>query len=94
MSELPMFPKPGAGKITLTPAQRKKKREQLFHEQHGRCYFCGKRMTLEPFLMNSATLEHLVPEKMGQKKNDADSNLACSCLACNVRKGSRRDFNG
>lgn len=87
-----MFPKPSAGKVTLTPAQRKVKREKLFREQKGRCCYCECRMTLEPFLMNSCTLEHIVPEPAGCAKNDADSNLKAACFACNANKGSKRVF--
>ena len=88
-----MFPKPSEaeGKITLTPRQRRAKRDALYREQKGLCASCKCHMTLMPFHLNSAELDHIKPQPAGCKKDDRDENLQVLCAACNGRKGSRRE---
>jgi hypothetical protein len=79
------------GKTTLTPKQRAEKRKELFKKQRGICACgCGQQMSDDHGYFSSATLEHVIPEPMGCKKNDNDSNLAAFRWDCNVNKGSRR----
>ena len=89
---IPEFPKPSQkeGKITLTPRQRRIKRDVLYTEQMGLCAECRCHMTLLPFHLNSAELDHIKPQPAGCKKDDNDDNLQVLCHDCNFRKGSRR----
>ena len=80
--------KPGAGKVTLTMAQRKVKLDTLCLEQHMACAICGRRMTREPDCFNTAIVDHITPEPRGCKKNDNDENLQAACWSCNTKKGS------
>ncbi len=88
-----MFLKPSQleGKITLTPRQRAKKRLELFGKQGGICACgCGKIMSWSQGSMDTATLEHIVPEPAGCPKRDNDDNLCVTRWECNVKKGSKR----
>lgn len=86
------FPKPAEieGIITISPAKRAHKRNELFHKQRGKCAECGRKMSLEHDRMDSCTLDHIEPQPMGHAKNDADRNLRAVCWTCNAKKGSRR----
>ena len=81
------------GKITLTQAQRAKKRAELYRKQSGQCADgCQKPMIEMQGYMDSATLEHIIPEPAGCKKRDNDDNLCVTRWECNMRKGSRRSL--
>lgn len=86
------FPKPCEleNVVSLNPAQRAHKRQELFHKQRGRCGYCGRKMSQEHDRMDSCTLEHKNPRPMGCKKQDADFNLMAVCFTCNSKKGSKR----
>ena len=93
MSALPAFPKPSQreGKITLTPRQRRIKLYRFCEAQGMKCCYCGCSMTIEPYMMNTATLSHRNPEPMGAKKRDNDDNLdGAACFRCNNDRGSKR----
>ena len=89
---LPAFPKPSQkeGKVALTPAQRRKKKAELFNRQKGRCAKCDCALTWRLGYNNTAELDHVKPEPMGAKKRDNDDNLCVLCWACNRDKGSKR----
>lgn len=88
------FPKPKdvEGKETLTSAERRKKKIELFREQSGLCANpkCFRAMTLEPGYFYSAELDHIEPEPAGCAKRDNDDNLQLLCHECNREKGSKR----
>lgn len=79
------------GKVTLTPKQRAQKRWELFEKQCGICACgCGRPMCWLQGEMETATLEHIIPEPAGCPKRDNDDNLCVTRYECNMRKGSRR----
>jgi len=83
------------GSETKTPAQKRAKKLELFKKQRGICACgCNRPMTLEGGRMDTATLEHITPNKMGCRKNDADKNLAVTRWDCNQKKGSQRVWKG
>ncbi len=55
-------------------------REMIYKKADGRCELCGRKI-----LYNNMTLDHIVPLAMGGE--DAESNLQCTCKACNEFKG-------
>lgn len=63
-----------------------KRRDELFHEQHGRCAYCRCEMTLRWGSPNTVTRDHIVAVSAGG--SDDDSNLVGACLECNWAKGS------
>ena len=87
------FPKPKEleGIVTLTKAQKTAKRKELFKAQRGRCACgCGRLMTLELDRLDTCTIDHATPNKMGCLKQDADHNLRALRFDCNASKGSKR----
>ena len=66
---------------------RIKIREELFNKQDGKCYICGRKMTLD---LNShdwklhATVDHVIPLSKGG--SNSLSNCALSCGLCNQLK--------
>jgi len=78
------------GRITLSPRERAKKRVQFYYAQRGLCADCSKGMSLQPDRMDSCTLDHIVPQPAGCKKDDRDDNLRAVCFECNAKKGSKR----
>lgn len=93
MSELRAFPKPHEleGIVTLTEAEKREKRKELFREQRGRCACgCGRSMTMDLDVMATATIDHYTPNKMGCRKQDAEFNLRLIRWDCNSEKGSKR----
>ena len=55
-------------------------REMIYKKADGRCELCGRKI-----LYNDMTLDHIMPLAMGGE--DAESNLQCTCKACNEFKG-------
>lgn len=69
-----------SGKIkrkTYSPDVRK----LLYIKADGKCELCGKKI-----LLDDMTIDHAKPLSMGGE--DDVSNLACTCLPCNVFKGN------
>jgi 5-methylcytosine-specific restriction endonuclease McrA len=64
---------------------------RLFRQQHGRCYLCGGRMTLDEGLPNTATQDHALPLSRFKKARRL-SNIRAACLLCNNRKGALTDW--
>ena len=56
-------------------------RELIYHNADGRCVLCGRRI-----IYDDMTLDHVTPLAMGG--HDSVENLACTCRACNLFKGS------
>ena len=83
-------PKDREGKITLSPSQRRAKRDTLYVSQGERCASCGCQMTLKPYHFNSAELDHIKPQPAGCAKRDNEDNLQVLCNQCNSKKGSKR----
>jgi len=88
------FPKPSEieGKITLSPAKRRKLLDELCEKQKMKCCTCPAIMTREPGRMNTAELGHKNPQPMGCKKRDnLDNILGAQCHRCNFERGSKRE---
>lgn len=62
------------------PRSLKQKRDVLWREQRGRCFYCNRQVRKD-----DATLEHITP-KMLQGSNRY-INLAMCCPECNQAKG-------
>ena len=78
--------------MVKTPERRRRLLVKMFHQQEGKCYWCGCQMILpvrnaktEP---NTATREHLVPIKYGGTM--AQTNLRAACRKCNNERGCKR----
>lgn len=56
-------------------------RKLIYLNAGGRCELCGKKI-----LLDDMTIDHVKPLSMGGE--DDVSNLACTCLPCNVFKGN------
>jgi 5-methylcytosine-specific restriction endonuclease McrA len=57
-------------------------RKNIFLRDNNRCQYCGKKYSTEEL-----NLDHVVPTSKGGKT--CWENVVCSCLTCNVKKGSR-----
>lgn len=95
MDQLPLLkhskPSLAEGITTISPAERANRRNLLYWQQDGMCACgCGQRMTLVPDRMDTCTLDHITPNKMGCKKNDNWDNLRAVRFDCNSDKGSKR----
>ncbi len=65
------------------PQQRVKlNRRNLFARDHNQCQYCGSR-----FPTSELSIDHVVPRT--QSGPDTWTNLVCSCIRCNSRKGGR-----
>lgn len=66
---------------------RIKIRKQLFDNQNGKCYICGKQMTLDyshPDWTIRATVDHMIPLSKGGSNSLSNCRLCCSL--CNQLK--------
>lgn len=62
-------------------------RKHLFRRHRGRCFYCGRAMTLSTGLLTSVTIDHVVPKSfLGWGLRD---NIVASCARCNTIKGDR-----
>lgn len=87
------FPKPHeVDKIeTKTPKEKLSHRVFLYALQNGICACgCGRKMSLALDLMSTCTLDHIMPNKAGCRKQDANWNLRALRFDCNAKKGSKR----
>lgn len=57
-------------------------RRNIFARDHNRCQYCGKH-----FATNELSLDHVTPRSQGG--GTSWTNLVCSCVACNSKKGGR-----
>lgn len=57
-------------------------RKSVFARDDHSCQYCGQTRPV-----NQLSLDHVVPRSQGGKTNW--SNIVCSCLSCNSRKGGR-----
>jgi len=64
-------------------------RRQLWEEQNGCCWWCGKEIDLylDPNHPLAATIDHLIPVSVGGK--DVLSNLVVAHRVCNEARGNR-----
>ena len=84
-------PRHKEGIVTLSQKEKTRLRRLFYAKQKAICGCgCGRFMTLVLGEINTAELEHHIPNKMGCVKNDAPSNLFSVWRSdCNARKGSR-----
>lgn len=78
----------------------KRTRARLYEEQHGRCYYCQRKMLLvvcgradgrtHPL---QVTLDHIIPRGMGGTRAPT-LNAVAACSQCNSERGDRdaREF--
>lgn len=57
-------------------------RRNLFARDRNQCQYCG-----HYFPTSELSIDHIVPRTQGGK--DSWTNLVCSCVRCNARKGGR-----
>lgn len=76
---------------THTTKIKRRRKERLFAEQNGLCYYCQNPMRLvhgangEPDL---ATLDHVVPLSAGGPRGPT-LNTVVACYQCNNERGNR-----
>jgi 5-methylcytosine-specific restriction endonuclease McrA len=70
----------GPGPMT---AKRRRTKRALFHNQQGRCAYCGVIFAS----IHEATIDHLIPTSRGG--TDAFRNLRLACQPCNAAKGNK-----
>ena len=66
---------------------RKPKIRKLFNEQGGKCAYCHVDMTLDLGYDNTATIDHVIPQKIMKISNEF--NEVASCLKCNQDKSDK-----
>ncbi len=65
------------------PSQRVKlNRRNLFARDRNTCQYCGKH-----FATSELSIDHVLPRAQGG--GDSWTNLVCSCVKCNAKKGGR-----
>lgn len=57
-------------------------RRNIFARDSNRCQYCGRR-----FPTSELSLDHVMPRSRGGETSW--TNIVCSCVKCNVRKGGR-----
>lgn len=57
-------------------------RRNIFARDSNRCQYCGRR-----FPTSELSLDHIVPRSRGGETSW--TNIVCSCVKCNVKKGGR-----
>jgi len=57
-------------------------RRNIFARDSNRCQYCGRR-----FATSELSLDHVMPRSRGGETSW--TNIVCSCVKCNVRKGGR-----
>lgn len=77
--ELPV-PAPGAA---ATPRQVPKRRREVFEKSEGKCFYCGKVLTLD----GRWHIEHQMPRAL--LGPDELPNLVAACIPCNLAKRDR-----
>lgn len=60
-------------------------KQQLFHDQHNKCYLCERKVTTD------FQIEHFKSQENYPKLRIEWTNLLLSCDYCNQKKGSRYD---
>ena len=64
------------------PREVKFTRRNIFKRDQNTCQYCGKK-----FRSEDLNIDHVIPLSRGGK--DCWENVVCSCVPCNLRKGSR-----
>lgn len=66
-------------------------REQLYAEQGGKCYYCGRLMKKKGEGVSGATvtLDHIIPViEMEESSDTYKDNHVAACMRCNKAKGN------
>ncbi len=78
-----------------TAAQKKRRRERLYEEQDGKCYYCGCPTIIinytknpDKFPDNLATLEHLDNKLSKDRKPGEPARVVMACYRCNQERGA------
>jgi 5-methylcytosine-specific restriction endonuclease McrA len=66
----------------LPRSEVKFNRRNIFARDANTCQYCGKR-----YPTAELSLDHVIPRSLGGESSW--SNIVCSCMKCNVRKGGR-----
>jgi len=66
----------------LPRSEVKFNRRNIYARDENHCQYCGHR-----FPTSELTLDHVIPRRLGGESTW--TNVACACVACNVRKGGR-----
>lgn len=69
-------------------SQNRRRRERLFAEQDGKCFWCGCDMELivstdGRLPPHAATTDHLYPRNSFERRYHRASGYVCACFRCN-----------
>lgn len=70
--------------------QKRLLRERLFANQDGKCFYCGKGVTLKVSHCQDAdyaTIEHLIPLSLGGRSHK--DKVVVACQRCNSARSSK-----
>ncbi len=67
--------------------QRRSVRKILVREQNGRCFYCGRRISLKSKKKSKRmTIDHYIPKSKGGE--DRAINMVAACAKCNHAKAN------
>lgn len=64
----------------------KKTRLKVFNMMGGRCFYCGCKLSTEPFVKNEFVIDHIHPKIKGGNAGKDCKNLVAACRRCNSSK--------
>lgn len=77
--------------IVRSPSSDYELRERVYRKTNGKCFYCGKGLTLNGFQRKDRmTIDHMVPRSRGG--NGYYHNLVPCCKRCNRVKGDTKDL--
>ena len=84
----------------MNTPERRRLRDRLFSEQHGKCFYCTRKMSTRPWHLIpgrvasfAATFDHIIPTSLGGSVS-LYHNTVLACNQCNNERGNRdaREF--
>ena len=69
----------------LEDDQKAQDKRQLFHDQQGKCVYCGNE-----YQYDELEIEHMIPKARGGPDHIRNCQLACG--SCNLAKGTKTDI--
>lgn len=61
----------------------------LFHEQNGKCFYCGTELVEDCRINKPPHIDHINPKSNGG--GNEKENLCLSCYFCNISKGGKSE---
>lgn len=67
---------------------RRARRENLYRQQRGKCWLCGKQMSHKAGDPRECTIDHVIPKSLNRDPANTPRLYKAACRECNSKRGA------